>query len=198
VNLLKNYYKILKIEKSASAEQIKKAYFKLAKKYHPDHNTLEESITLFREINEAYNVLSNDRKNYDKNSPHFKKKITLDVEIDIATNKNTYDLNYQILKNCKKCDGTGFDVTEDYVNCQTCRGKGEDDNGFECKKCYGTGKAYNSLCKNCKGKKQITCDKSVKLQLVKGMPQIVMPLLGNQNLHNNHYGNLIVNVSWLD
>lgn len=61
----KDYYKILEIEKKASKDEIKKAFYKLAAKYHPDKKTGDEAK--FKEINEAYQVLSNDqkRKEYD-------------------------------------------------------------------------------------------------------------------------------------
>jgi curved DNA-binding protein len=62
------YYKILGLEKTASADEIKKAYRKLALKYHPDKNPgNKEAETKFKEINEAYAVLSDEkkRKEYD-------------------------------------------------------------------------------------------------------------------------------------
>ena len=54
----KDYYKILGVSKSADAEQIKKAYRKLARKYHPDVNPGNKTAEArFKEINEAYDVL---------------------------------------------------------------------------------------------------------------------------------------------
>ena len=62
------YYKILGVAKTASADEIKKAYRKLALKYHPDKNPgSKEAEAKFKEINEAYAVLSDEkkRKEYD-------------------------------------------------------------------------------------------------------------------------------------
>lgn len=56
----KDYYKVLGVEKGASEEEIKKAYRKLAHKYHPDKSGGDEGK--FKEINEAYQVLSNKQK----------------------------------------------------------------------------------------------------------------------------------------
>ncbi|RJR24088.1 MAG: J domain-containing protein [Desulfobacteraceae bacterium] len=76
----KNYYNILGIPKNASAEQIKKAYRKLALKYHPDRNAgNREAEAMFKEISEAYAVLSNPdkRKQYDTfGAEGFQKRFT--------------------------------------------------------------------------------------------------------------------------
>ena len=64
----KDYYKILGVKKSASDEEIKKAYRKLAMKYHPDHTKGDKaSEEQFKKISEAYAVLSDKekRKQYD-------------------------------------------------------------------------------------------------------------------------------------
>ena len=64
----RDYYEVLGIEKSASADQIKSAYRKLAVKYHPDKNKGDKaSEEKFKEASEAYHVLSNSerKQNYD-------------------------------------------------------------------------------------------------------------------------------------
>lgn len=66
--MAKNYYDILGVSKSASADEIKSAYRKLAKQYHPDLNKGEDAAAKFKEINEAYECLSDPQKksNYDQ------------------------------------------------------------------------------------------------------------------------------------
>ena len=64
----KDYYQILGVSKSSSAKDIKKAYYQLAKKYHPDTNKGDkEAQKKFQEVSEAYECLSDDnkRKQYD-------------------------------------------------------------------------------------------------------------------------------------
>ncbi|MCG8375880.1 MAG: molecular chaperone DnaJ [Chlorobiales bacterium] len=65
----RDYYEVLGLSRSASKDEIKKAYRKLAMKYHPDKNPdNSEAEEHFKEVNEAYEVLSNDdkRRRYDQ------------------------------------------------------------------------------------------------------------------------------------
>ena len=81
----KDYYKVLNIEKNSTRKNIKHAYYKLSKQYHPDVNHQPDAEAKFKEIQEAYHVLGdNIRKNaydisineaennYDRRSPGYK------------------------------------------------------------------------------------------------------------------------------
>jgi len=63
----KDFYNILGVSRSAEGSEIKSAYRKLAKKYHPDANPGKDTTTEFQEVNRAYEVLSDEdkRKKYD-------------------------------------------------------------------------------------------------------------------------------------
>lgn len=58
----RDYYEILGVAKGASKDEIKKAYRRMARKYHPDVSQETEAEAKFKEINEAYEVLSDDQK----------------------------------------------------------------------------------------------------------------------------------------
>lgn len=65
--LSKDFYKVLGVSKEATEDEITKAYRKLARKYHPDLNKTKEAEEKFKDISEAYDVLSNkdSRQRYD-------------------------------------------------------------------------------------------------------------------------------------
>ncbi len=64
----RDYYEVLGINRQATDEEIKKAYRKLAFQYHPDRNSEASAEAKFKEVNEAYEVLSDSqrRSNYDR------------------------------------------------------------------------------------------------------------------------------------
>ena len=64
----RDYYDVLGVDKSADEKEIKKAYRKLAMKYHPDVSDSEDATEKFKEISEAYAVLSDSdkRSKYDR------------------------------------------------------------------------------------------------------------------------------------
>lgn len=70
----RDYYEVLGISKNASADEIKRAYRKLARQHHPDVNKEPGSAEKFKEINEAYQVLSdpNKRSQYDYFGPAYR------------------------------------------------------------------------------------------------------------------------------
>lgn len=63
--MAKNYYDVLGVSKTATADDIKKAFRKLSKQYHPDINKAADANEKFKEINEAYETLSDPKKRQD-------------------------------------------------------------------------------------------------------------------------------------
>jgi len=86
----KDYYKILGVERNASAEEIKKAFRKLAHQYHPDKKGGNEKK--FKEVNEAYSILSDNKKRaqYDQFGSNFTGQGGFDFS---SANGFDFDLN---------------------------------------------------------------------------------------------------------
>ena len=59
IKRIKDYYEILGVARNATVEEIKRAFRKRAFKYHPDRNQEDGAETRFKEVNEAYETLSN-------------------------------------------------------------------------------------------------------------------------------------------
>lgn len=154
MNFDKKYYDILGVEKTASENDIKKAYRKLAAKWHPDkfigktEEEQSEAETKMRDINEAYEILSdkNKRQEYDNGpanpffggghwspfggfanqGPRFEqgKSVGITLSItwdDILNGKVDRDIEYHKNVRCPKCKGAGG---EDVRTCSNCGGSG--------------------------------------------------------------------------
>jgi curved DNA-binding protein len=70
----KDYYKIMGLSRDASKDEIKRAYRKLARKYHPDVSKEKDAEAKFKELGEAYEVLKDPEKRaaYDQLGAHWK------------------------------------------------------------------------------------------------------------------------------
>jgi curved DNA-binding protein CbpA len=76
---MKDYYEILRVPKSATQADIKEAYYKLSKVYHPDVKKDESSLNMFRTITEAYDVLGNAKAREDYDKEKFSPKELIDT-----------------------------------------------------------------------------------------------------------------------
>ena len=174
--MAKNYYEILGVSKTATQDEIKSAYRKLARQYHPDlHPNDEECAKKFKEVNEANETLSDPekRKQYDFQLEHpeaaggfggfggqggfsgfggggfsggCKKEIT-----------------YNRKEPCPDCRSTGAKGGTAYKTCDKCHGKGtiqyaSGNSIFRtvstraCDACGGTGRIITEKCATCNGK----------------------------------------------
>ena len=89
----KTYYEILDVDKKASKKDIKSAYRRLVMLYHPDKNKLPEAEEMFKEIAEAYSVLSD---------PGKRKQYDIDNEPKNILLKNKQEKMWQIIREQKQ------------------------------------------------------------------------------------------------
>ena len=156
VECSKNLYEILNVSKKASQDEIKVAYKKLVRIYHPDINKSKDAEISFKLLNNAYDILSDSqkRKNYDELL-----KITNTNEIEKEAAKNQIitpkekkeqilpDKN-SIIKDVKITPDEAFLGTKRTVNilqtqtCPKCLGK-RFINGTKCSFCLGEGEKRN-------------------------------------------------------
>ncbi len=148
-----DYYEILGLTKKATSSDIKKAYRKLVKDWHPDVNKTPEAEAKFKEIAEAYEVLSDDtkRNNYDRyghsdsrnmtdHSPFggFKRRsktvqVGADLSIIIRLTLEELHKGIERIYNFKR-----------EVSCNTCNGKGGEEIET-CSTCSGIGQVYRTI-----------------------------------------------------
>lgn len=147
----KKYYEILGVEKTATEDEIKKAFRALSKKYHPDKNPDDESAKAkFQEIVEAYEVLSNPekRKKFDNPQSEFddlrsqfqshysafrQQSVPRGGNIEVWVSLTLSEMKTGAVKNitytkhvlCKSCDGNGSKHGKSLTNCSLCGGSGQ-------------------------------------------------------------------------
>jgi molecular chaperone DnaJ len=195
---MKDYYKILEVDKKSTKDDIKKAYRRLSKKYHPDVNP--DGDEKFKEIAEAYEVLGDDdkRKQYDNPNPFnnmgggfnpfeefFNRRNRKKQNIDKVINVNitplesfkglNKDITYQVNHSCNSCGGSGGKKKV----CETCNGNGvlikKVGTGFftqvietMCSNCNGLGSIIIDACLQCEGKGNKTKFEKININIPKG------------------------------
>lgn len=174
---MKDYYKILEINKDATQDEIKKAYRKLSIKWHPDKFSTEseekqkEAEEKFKDISEAYSILSdeNKRKQYDSGTLNqtdlnefinnaFKNfwgtdrkqytQITILVTLKEIAHKSHKKFKLKLKKTCSHCNGTGAFDEESIIICKYCNGTGVFTQTEQTP--FGT-TMYQTTCPNCQG-----------------------------------------------
>jgi molecular chaperone DnaJ len=132
-----NYYKLLGVSKDDNSDKIKKAYYKLSFKFHPDYNK-DIDTNIFSEMTEAYNILCDKelREEYDLKSKFGKNYNEYYELFDVNVDFN-YDLEKDRLEKFKKNEVNNIQIEIDdsfngsleyqrWVKCKTCDASGKD------------------------------------------------------------------------
>jgi molecular chaperone DnaJ len=164
----RDYYEVLSVARSASQEEIKKAYRRLAREYHPDLNKSPDAEARFKEISEAYEVLSNSDKRamYDRFghqgiggagrgdpfggfgaedifSTIFETFMGQGMRAGGQASLRGADLRYQMVIDFEEAIfGTEKEITfQRLQTCETCKGNGAEPGSkmMRCPKCNGMG-----------------------------------------------------------
>jgi len=139
----RDYYEVLGVSKGAAEREIKKAYKKLAMKYHPDRAQGDKSLEeKFREVQEAYEILSDERK-----------RAAYDQYGHAGVDPN------------RAGGGAGA--------CPTCKGNGQVQmrQGFfavqqTCPTCSGKGKIISDPCSPCRGQGRVEKTKTLSVKVI--------------------------------
>ncbi|MBN2061139.1 MAG: molecular chaperone DnaJ [Deltaproteobacteria bacterium] len=238
-----DFYNTLGVPKTASKEDIKKAYRKLARKWHPDINPGNKNAEeKFKEISRAYECLGNEekRKLYDefgedalqagfdaskarqhKQWTDFKQSgrgniggdfgryhsyedvfgdlfdfesggggyrtgasargrdLEHGITIDLISALRGFEteLSIQLMKECSKCRGSGFDPNSKITPCKTCGGsgriniaKGPMQFTKSCPECRGYGQS-GKVCNQCNGNGQVIGSETIKVKIPRGVAE---------------------------
>ena len=169
---MQDHYEVLGISKTASPDEIKSAYRKLSKQYHPDVNKDADAEEKFKQINEAYSVLSDSSKKaqYDQpqhpfsghnpfdnwNQVNFVRRQNFNTPLNLRVNLNLEDLFSPITRKI---------VYSRQRFCSQCKGEGGRGNKSACIVCMGSGQNKQTIqhagfffeqvfgpCQHCQGK----------------------------------------------
>jgi molecular chaperone DnaJ len=219
---MQDHYEILGVSRNASADEIKSAYRKLSKQFHPDVNKDPNAEEKFKQINEAYSVLSDPNKKAQVDQPqapftnwhevNFVKRQNFNTPLNIRVNLNLEDLfnkiNRKILyarqKFCSQCTGEGGKGGRNA--CMTCMGSGQNKQTIQhagfffeqvfgpCQNCQGKGWKFEHICGGCHGEGLIQEQMQLDIDLDKGsiFNTIMKPDMGNYENPNNPPGKLII------
>lgn len=211
-------HQILGVAENATEDEIKKAYKKLAKKYHPDKNP--ETEEQFKRINQAYTDAISSIKTR-SNGPNLNNVFGADIfaavnrkmqpnirpDVVIYSRLTLKQIihgakvtqKYEAVEFCDFCDGIGYKLSGDENTCTLCSGKGfviiNDVISFGktiCPNCSGKGKYKRKPCDKCKGRKFYSSQKNIEFEIPKEFSLQSMVFRAKGNRTKTKIGDLII------
>lgn len=221
---MNQYYEVLGLKNGASEEEIKKAYRKMSKKYHPDVNKDEDAVEKMSKVNEAYGVLTGKEKPKQESqgnpfrggnpfgfNPFQQKVRPVQLKVDVTLEEVFTGVNKEVSFNrnisCSDCGGAGG---KEPKVCPHCSGKGyipdprEPHNRmgmntvFICNTCSGSGQVFTKHCGGCAGSGSKNLVDKVTITIPKGVTSgdIIMRGRGHEAIGANT-GDLILSINLL-
>lgn len=207
---VKDYYDILGVSRNASSSEIKRAYYELAKKLHPDKNEDDADVVRkFQEVQQAFEALKDDVNgvvqyhngfvseilDYDNFREILRKKglrgedvkVSLELSSSEADHGCSKTVSFETAVPCEACDGVGLPPETQPETCKQCAGSGmifsnRDEGQFELQ-CTCTscwGSGYENFCESCRGDGVVRGCKTVKVYVKPGTEE-GQTLILNQN-----------------
>lgn len=224
--MTKDYYKILGVTEFDSAEDIKLVYRNLARKFHPDVvGSSKEALLKFKEINEAYEILSNKikREEYDKvrkfynyakdSRPEQKENIFQESVTKPNFNKKMFNWDDFFNKSCSKNaqNEKVFPVQGDDINTDleintydAVYGTSKVINVLQtqvCPKCRGKKFVNGTICSNCNGKGEFVEHKKFNVKIpagIKNGAKIRLAGEGEKGFNGGKNGDLYIKIHLVD
>jgi molecular chaperone DnaJ len=219
---MSNPYQILEISDSASQSEVKSAYRKLAKKYHPDVNKDPGAEEKFKQVSDAYESIINPKPQqnpvqqshpawdpfdmFHQRQGNTPVNIRINLDLSEVFKSQIKEVVYSREVLCLDCDGLGGKGT---INgCPVCMGSGQNIRSHNlggmffqqvlgpCGHCSGKGKTFEKICGSCRGIGKVQKQESFSINIPVGslFKAQVFHEKGNQAHKNQKAGPLVVEV----
>ena len=221
---MSNPYEVLGLPQNASLDDVKKAYRKLAKKYHPDVNRDSGAEEKFKSISQAYEDILNPKpqpqqqqNNWDPFGDYDffnqRRNASLNTPVNLKIFLNLEEcfgdcikgVFYERVLSCNICKGQGG------INpsvCQVCMGSGQNRQTIQqgpfffqqilgpCQSCNGIGKKFVEICKKCNGETTIRKKEHFDIKILKGQVLKIITVEGKGNQIDTNFppGPLMIEV----
>jgi molecular chaperone DnaJ len=189
----RDYYEILGVQKTASEEEIKKAFRAKARQLHPDVNKEPDAEAQFKEVSEAYGGFSDifetffsaagggmgtSTRRRPQRGAHLAYRLSVEFEEAIFGSEKEVDIPRLVV--CSRCSGSGAEPGTEPQKCPTCEGSGEVRRVQQsifgqfvsvvpCSRCNGEGQVVSVSCTQCKGEGRVRETRRLAVKIPAGI-----------------------------